>query len=159
MRVLFLIIPFLFFACKANQPSTKIDSTSTPIVFTEISSGTNGGFNKSGCSINRTQNEFNKTWSTAFDKFSEAPKPPRIDFENEMIIIVSMGMKNSGGYTTKVNSIVEKKDIILLSVDESSPGKICATTDVITFPYQLIRLKRIDKRIEVVYDKKTYNCD
>ena len=159
MRIFIIILATIFFSCKSNEATTKVESKPQTVIFSELSSGTNGGFSEKMSKIITSQNEFNEIWSTTFNRFSEAPKPPRIDLENKMIILVTMGIKNSGGHTIKISNVLENKSDITVTITETKPGTSCATTDVMTFPYQIVELKKIDKKAIFKTLEETYNYE
>ena len=61
-----------------------------------------------------------------------------IDFSSSTALFVSMGQKNSGGYSIEIESIVRLGNHLYVNVTEKSPGSNCATTQAITQPYHLV---------------------
>lgn len=66
-------------------------------------------------------------------------------------IYVAAGEKPTGGYTVEVLDLIDNKDDKLtLTVRFTEPGKDDMVTQVITYPYALIRFKAPDKPVEVI---------
>ncbi|MBZ4666195.1 protease complex subunit PrcB family protein [Mahella sp.] len=66
-------------------------------------------------------------------------------------IYVAAGEKPTGGYAIEVlNFIDNKNDKLTLTVRFTEPGKDDMVTQVITYPYALIRFKAPDKAVEVI---------
>ena len=63
-----------------------------------------------------------------------------------------MGPRNTGGYSVNVDKIAEEENRIVVFVTESSPGKDCIVTQAITYPYQIVKIKKTDK--EIVFKTK-----
>lgn len=61
-----------------------------------------------------------------------------VDFSSSTALFVSMGQKNSGGYSIEIESIVRLGNHLYVNVREKSPGSNCATTQAITQPYHLV---------------------
>ena len=61
-----------------------------------------------------------------------------IDFFSSTALFVSMGERNSGGYSIEIESIVRLGNHLYVNVTEKSPGSNCVTTQAITQPYHLV---------------------
>ena len=79
------------------------------------------------------------------------PKPvlPNIDFNNEMIVAVFMGQRNTGGYSIEIVEIIEKANSLEIMIKETSPslspGDV--VTQAFTQPFHIVKTKRIDKEV------------
>lgn len=157
-HIFFLLLTFILFSCKSNQTISPTVSESQIIPFVELSAGLNGDFSEKTNKIITNQNEYNATWTAAFSRFSDQPKPAKIDFENQLILLVTMGEKNSGGYTIKIDSIEENEKTIVVTILETSPGKSCITTSMMTYPYQIVGLKNSTKEVIFKTVEKSIDC-
>jgi len=158
MRVFLIILVTVLFSCKSTQTVTPITSEPQIIPFVELSAGLNGDFSEKINKIITNQNEYNAAWTAAFSRFSDQPKPAQIDFKNKLILLVTMGEKNSGGYSIKIDSIVENEKTIVVTILETSPGKSCTTTSVMTYPYQMVELKSSTKEVVFKTIEKSFDC-
>ncbi len=70
--------------------------------------------------------------------------------EDEYVIFISMGEKNTGGYSISVVSAENVHGTIRITVEEKSPGKDDIVTQAITYPYTLIKIKGVEEKFEVI---------
>jgi hypothetical protein len=78
-------------------------------------------------------------------------KPPRVDFNKEMVLGVFLGQKPSAGYDIEISSLIEKDDCLEVYVKKTkpSPGSMCAS--VLTQPYHVISTEKVNKDIKYVF--------
>lgn len=62
-----------------------------------------------------------------------------IDFSQELVVLIDMGLKPSGGYSIEFD-LTEQEDVITMHVTYIFPGDTCGVTLAFTNPYQFIRL-------------------
>ncbi len=160
MRVLIILFVTVFFSCKSSETATQTEagSKSQSIAFSELNSGTNGGFNEKVNQVITDQNTYNEVWAAAFSKFANPQKPNRIDFEKNMVLLVAMGERTSGGYTIKIKSIDDIGENIKVTIKEEKPGTSCMTTSVMTYPYQIVELPKQTKKIMFDTVEKVVEC-
>ena len=65
-------------------------------------------------------------------------------------IFIGAGEKNTGGYSINVKTMVKSRDTILITVAETVPGKDDMVIQVITYPYQVIRISKEQGRNIIV---------
>src|SRR3989338_11432264 len=83
---------------------------------------------------------------------------PNIDFDENMVIAVFMGEKNTGGYSIQVKKIIKQDNKINVYFREFAPGKNCFVTQALTQPYQLVKLKDYNLPIKFIYDRVIREC-
>ena len=157
-HIFFILVTSFLFSCKTTQTISSVATTPQLIPFVELSTGINGDFSKKKNTIITNQKEYNTAWAAAFSRFSDQPKPAQIDFKNKIILLVTMGEKNSGGYTIKIDSIEENEKNIIVTILETSPGKGCITTSMMTYPYQMVEVKNSNKEVIFKTIEKTFDC-
>ena len=160
MKSFFIFISILgLLSCKSPQPSAS--PSMEKVVFTpiEIQSGDNGGFKTNTNLVISTQEEFLKIWDQAFAYYMNKETAPSIDFEKNVVLLVALGQKTSGGHTIKVSSVVETKDSTIVNILKTSPGKSCMTAEVITYPYQIVQIEKPIKNIQFSAIEKVIDCD
>jgi hypothetical protein len=85
-------------------------------------------------------------WSEIWDKVHRfrLPKPalPKIDFENEMVIAVFMGVQKSGGYDIRIIDIIEAEKEILVHVKVREPPPGTVQTMALTQPYHIVVIQK-----------------
>jgi hypothetical protein len=86
-----------------------------------------------------------EVWSTVFACTSTPPTMPTIDFAREMLVVVSLGARSSGGYAVAIQSVVvDPGGVLRVQFVEERPGPSCAVTAVITYPVAIARVPRAD---------------
>ena len=141
MRTLAIILSALIFISCKNSASTATETKLLPVATTEINTGHNGRFNKKITQIIKTEEAFKAAWKLAFANYSTKEPLPEVNFVTDEIILVTMGEQNSGGNSIEVTKVEASIGFLSVIVTETSPGKNCMSTTVMTYPYQFIKLK------------------
>lgn len=102
------------------------------------------------------------TWARIWPELvgSHSPKPalPPADFSREVIVIVSMGQRSSGGYSITIDSAVTTNGVVSLVVTEHSPGRTCGTTAALSSPIALARLAKPAAPIRFIEKTAVTDC-
>ena len=103
------------------------------------------------------------TWAALWPRLvgSHSPRPvlPAVDFTDEMLIVVSMGTRSSGGYIVTIDSVGVTADTLRVFVREQSPGSRCGTTAALTAPVALVRLERSALPATFATRETVHDCD
>ncbi len=79
-----------------------------------------------------------ESWSALWAEIHSLSQPvapaPTVDFDSYMIVFVSMGTRNTGGYAIRVDEVLEAEGAVYAEVAERSPGPSCMTTQALTNP-------------------------
>lgn len=101
-------------------------------------------------------------WKNLWDKVNSiiTPKPflAEIDFSRNMIVAVFQGAQSTGGYAIDIVKVVETGNTLEVFVQEISPGRGCGVTFVVTQPYHIIEVQRVDKKVIFRIEKEVKNC-
>ena len=97
-------------------------------------------------------------WPRIVGTHSPRPRPPRVDFASEMVIVASMGVRSSGGYLVAIDSIVARDDTLRVLVREQSPGPRCGTTAALTEPVAIARIARSDLPVHFTTRNVVRDC-
>jgi hypothetical protein len=161
MRFLIIATLALLFSCKSPCVATFETDTSQQkeIAFNIIKEGTNSGFTEFGKYFIAKQSGLSIIWDSIYVNYMQKDPIPEIDFEENEVYLIAMGEKNSGGYTIKVESVIETKKEIIVNVVKSKPGKTCMTTSVMTYPYQLFTIPKPNKSLRFNWIEKVYECE
>ena len=102
------------------------------------------------------------SWATLWRRIvgSHAPRPamPPVDFTREMLIVVTMGTRPTGGHTIAIDSVVMRGDGLRVFVRERSPGPSCITTAALTAPVALARLERSFRPVRFTTREEVRDC-
>ena len=133
-----------------DNDSDQDNSASIEIQIQNDWSGTNSDTTVPKQEIIRNVDNWKTAWELAHKNETPAPGLPQVDFEKNMVLVVFMGTKNSGGYSTKITKIVKLENGIEVTVEEESPGKDEATTQALTSPFHFAEVEKSEGEIKFV---------
>jgi hypothetical protein len=83
---------------------------------------------------------------------------PDVDFDSEMVVIVALGSRPTGGYYVKVTSVEASDGSILVRYEEGTPGPGCMVPQVITAPYQVVAVPKKEGTPRFQREVTTVSC-
>jgi hypothetical protein len=93
-------------------------------------------------------------WAQIWAKHSagQVPKPPapKVDFQTEMVIVVTMGTKNTGGYAIEIKRVEPAGERLKIQVQQTSPPPDALVTMALTAPFHFVAVPKIDLKPEFV---------
>jgi hypothetical protein len=94
----------------------------------------------------RDQAAWAATWRALQPEPAARPVPPAVDFAREMVVVVAVGERSSGGHAVRVDGVSDAPDGggFVLHVTRTTPGEGCMTTMVITAPVDVVRMPRME---------------
>lgn len=105
----------------------------------------------------RTQDEWLAFWSEFTGNVQPPPEAPSVDFATQMVIVATMGARNTGGYAISVEGVFEDDGRLIVQVLEQSPGSSCLTTQALTAPATAVIAPITDATVE--FDEATMVSD
>lgn len=78
-------------------------------------------------------------------------KAPSVNFDQDMLLVVSLGDRPSAGYSVDIVNVVQEKDRIIVQYRETIPPAGTVAAQVITHPYTTKVIPKSDK--EIVFQK------
>lgn len=97
-----------------------------------------------------------EVWALAH---GEGAKPPAVNFEKEEVLAVFDGERPSGGYGVSVERVVDNGSVREVSILHAAPGPSCATSEAVTSPFQIVRVKKSDNQIQRRDTGATVACE
>lgn len=73
-------------------------------------------------------------------------------FRENNIIFIGLGKRNTSGYSINITSVKEVDSTLKIKTTENTPKKDTLVSQVVTYPYTLIRLNNIPKNIQIMLD-------
>jgi hypothetical protein len=70
------------------------------------------------------------------------PELPEIDFSQEMVIIVALGSRPTGGYAIFIDGVYEQDGRLEIKVSSQSAGKSCMVTQSVTQPVDIVGIPK-----------------
>ena len=90
--------------------------------------------------------------------YSTLPPLPEIDFSREMLIVVTLGARPTGGYGIIVDAVYEQHDQLEVVVRSISPGKSCFVTQSTTQPVDIVRLAKTERSVVFRETDDVHKC-
>jgi hypothetical protein len=84
-----------------------------------------------------------KTWARHVSG-KEGQKTPEVDFSKEMVIVVTLGRKSTGGYSIEITKVEPAGDNFRISVARKSPPAGAMTIQALTAPFHFIAVPKSD---------------
>jgi hypothetical protein len=106
----------------------------------------------------RSPEQWSQAWARIIQTYSPRPAAPAVDFDNEVVILVAMGQRPSGGYFIAVEGVYDADGRVFAEVREQSPGAGCITTEALTEPVDAVRVPRRDVPVIFVERAETVVC-
>ena len=151
--VLLIIVAPLLVSCVPDSNSVTPQPT---VTFTVIASG---DYTISGLPENRKIELFSDqaSFNSSLYLYMQPNVEYTVDFSSRRVALLSMGVRNRGGYSIEAEAIEDYGEYIKLKVLLTKPGNNCITTQAITSPYQFIEIESVS---ELVVDERvvTMNC-
>lgn len=125
----------------------------------EIASGTQSNIEEKTQQIIQTQDQWQKWWnkhSTSQDQpgNAESQKPPKVDFDKETVLAITMGMRSTGGHTIQFSDIRREDKSLKAVVTTSSPAPDARVTMALTYPFAVIAIPKHVGPMEFVVQQK-----
>ena len=150
LRTSILAVFFAVSTACAATVSSGTDSARMPIQLVTVEKGNFSGIIEPLEVVIHTPAEWQNLWKRHVSIQSPPSPLPPIAFDNEMVVAVFLGQKNSGGYEVNI-SRAERRDAILdIFYDVVMPKPGGASIQAITQPFHIIRMSRSDAAVEFV---------
>jgi PrcB C-terminal len=78
-----------------------------------------------------------------------APQPPRVDFDRDEVVVISLGPRSSTGYSLRVERVVERRRGIYVYLRERTPELGDPVNPRVTYPYRAFAIARSSKPVYV----------
>jgi hypothetical protein len=113
--------------------------------------------------VARTGTEYYAEWAKRYPPpppGSKAPVmvPPNVDFTKEMVVIIDLGTRPSGGYTMDIRNVTALGTGLLVEWVEKKPGANCVVPSVITQPFIMAAVSRRDGAVSFKGSVQTISC-
>jgi len=98
-------------------------------------------------------------WAQIYSRQSPVPPVPAIDFSQEMLVVVALGTRSSGGYGILVDGANEAQNAgLVVTVRSISPGRGCGRTGALTQPIDIARVPRRAGDVSFVEHSQVTDC-
>jgi hypothetical protein len=98
-------------------------------------------------------------WSDIYSNHNTIPTLKPVNFTSKMVIVVSMGVHSSGGYSISIQRIIQMQKILLIKILETSPGETCLVPLVITHPILVVEIPILNVyKFQFSREKTIHDC-
>ena len=89
-----------------------------------------------------------------FSQINKTRKPglpiPKVDFNEQMLIVICAGERKSSGNEIYIKSVIENNEQITIHLEEKKPSENELNAMVITSPFTIVKIERKDKKLVFV---------
>lgn len=105
-----------------------------------VDEGSFGNTEEDTLRVIRSQQEFSNFWKSLHGDDSQVPE--EVDFSQKIVLAAVLGVRPTGGYEAKIESITKNTNPtgVGVFVTEIEPGPDCAVTQVQTIPYHIVKM-------------------
>ena len=84
-----------------------------------------------------------EAWRALWKEHSAVPLPADVpDFARETIVAVFLGQRPTAGYAIDIASVTQQNGVFVVEYTERKPSSNTSTAQVLTSPFQIIRIPR-----------------
>jgi hypothetical protein len=91
------------------------------------------------------------TWQRTWDSLwniRPSPPLPDVDFSRDMVIVVAMGIRSSGGHSIVIESAAADGANVTIHLLMETPGPNCVSTMALTSPVDVARVSRANGEVQ-----------
>ncbi len=141
--------------------SDNVTTPGTGIAFRVIGVGQYGSYKEQGALVVRDAT----TWAQVLPNLdlrtgpNGTPGPaPDIDFSKEMALVVCLGQRSSGGFSVRVDQVIDSGSEIVAKATEEGPGPNCAVTLALTAPVVVVTIPQDRRPVRMEWSKTVRTC-
>lgn len=134
-----------------STPPTAAPATPAPaggLNFTSLARGTNANASAPGVRTATTAAQLQTLYAVAYGRQTTVPAPPTLN--NETVVAVFMGQRNTGGYNVSVEEVTTSGGTLNVRVRFTAPGPDMLTTQALTSPWVMIKVPGVFTSVNVV---------
>jgi hypothetical protein len=102
------------------------------------------------------------SWADAYARvYMNHGRPPsvsNVDFTREMVVLVALGTRSSGGFAIGIDSARSTSTDVGVYVHTTSPGATCGTTAALTQPVHAVAMPRTTLPVRFVETATVSDC-
>jgi hypothetical protein len=143
-----LVVAFALLWCGCVSPSA---AAQLPI--RTLAKGSFSAIQEPKTELIKDQASWEKVWQKHSASSKPAPEVPKVDFSKEMVVLVTMGRKNSGGYSIEVAGAEKAADKLKVTLNKKTPERGSMTIQALTAPFHFVAVPKSDLKTEFVETK------
>jgi hypothetical protein len=154
--LLFLSMSIIFLV--QNSGTIFSDNSGKSLEFESIYYDSSSGLVGRTEQLITTQAQWEEIWVEVTSPFIPQPTILIVNFDNEMIVVVSTGSKPTTGYSIEVTDVkLENNNLVIYTTEMSSESQACGLFTMIIHPTEIIKLQRISFN-EIIFKRNYQEC-
>ncbi len=135
-----------FVGCKSDgdgdEPTQPAVALAEPVAILQSSTGNSQALaNVAGVRLIKTQADY--------DKLGDATIAPGINFDEQDLVLASLGQQNTGGYSVSITALQLEGDTLVVVGKAKRPGADDIVTQALTYPYAAAVIANTDAKLIV----------
>jgi hypothetical protein len=122
-------------------------TTGHPVGWRTLSRGLTSGLTQSMREVVRDEVTYFKLWADHAADANRLALPPTVDFTREMVLVVALGNRPTGGYTVEIVDMELRGRTLHVQVGERTPSPGAMQIQQITQPFQMVALPAMNARV------------
>lgn len=112
-----------------------------------------------GLFVARTADQWARLWQRMTSHLGQTPPQPTVDWSTEMVVVLALGTRATGGYTVEIEEIRAGRDTLDVHGREDVPGRTCAVTDALTYPHHAVAVAARNGQARLILRVVTVECE
>ena len=138
----------LLLCCAVLLAACVIPSSAASLPLRTLGKGALSGIQEPAEEVIKDQAAWAKAWAKHAAKPNETA--PEIDFSKQMVVLVALGRKNTGGYSVQISKIEPVGDRLQISVVRTTPAPGAMTIQALTAPFHMVVVAKSDLKPKFV---------
>ncbi len=118
-----------------------------------LAKGAFGGIFEPKQEVIREQALWEKLWARHTVTSKPAEPAPKVDFSKEIVIAVTMGRRNTGGYAIEITKVEPTSGKLRVTVAEKAPSPGSMAIQTLTAPFHFVAVPKSDLPVEFMGGK------
>ena len=146
-------------ACQSSKGVSNSSSKMDTVTFEVISFGSQSAVEQEGVQLIDDESTWISLWKEVHQNRFPTPEPISVDFSTHQVIAIFMGMKTTGGYQVKAESLQIDSSTFRLQAIYELPGKNCMLTEALTYPFLILKTPRQStQKVDTQITRKQIDC-
>lgn len=106
----------------------------------------------------RDEVAWREVWTAIWRGHSPEPPLPEVDFSQDMLVVVALGARPTGGFGIFADSAFTDNEELVIRVRTIAPGPRCFTTQAFTQPVDVARVPRMELAVRFRDQPEVHDC-
>lgn len=127
-----------------------VPSGADPVVVRPVFTMVNSGITDARQVVIRDGGAWQTFWQDAADIVTPTPPAPEVNFNQDMVIVASLGQRPTGGYGVSIEAVYSSQGQLYVVVRETAPAPGSIVTQSLTAPVVAVAAPRSDAAVVFV---------